>query len=262
GKILFNIQTAEKIPTRMKLVARGTAGHGSIPRPDNPVTHLAEAVVRLAEAEQPIRLNSTTRENFRVQSKLPENAELARAFAQLEDPAQANAARREIARHSPVLAAALSTTVSPTMFDAGVKVNVIPTVAEAQVDVRRLPDETREEVLERFRRIINDPAVEIVPAGGQEMPATEPSSRSGAMYRMMEEVLRAEPDAAFVVPAMSLGATDGSYLHARGMGVYGIPLFARPNAERRAHGNDERLSLASFNRGVRLLREVVRRVVE
>ena len=65
GKVIFNIQTSEKIPTRIKLVARGTAGHASLPRADNSVLHLARAIVRLAEAEQPIRLNATTREYFR-----------------------------------------------------------------------------------------------------------------------------------------------------------------------------------------------------
>jgi acetylornithine deacetylase/succinyl-diaminopimelate desuccinylase-like protein len=78
----------------------------------------------------------------------------------------------------------------------------------------------------------------------------------------MEEVLGKEPDARAVLPTMSLGATDGSYLRAKGMGVYGIPVFATPTEERRAHGNDERMAVDSFRRGVKLLREVVRRVAE
>ena len=94
------------------------------------------------------------------------------------------------------------------------------------------------------------------------MPATEPSSRTSVLYRAMEEVLRADPDQVAVLPVMLLGATDGSFLRARGMGVYGIPLFATPIEERRAHGNDERMRVESFTRGVRLLREVVRKVAE
>jgi len=262
GKIIFNIQTSEKIPTRVKLVARGTAGHGSRPREDNAVTRLAQAIVKLAASEQPIRLSSTTREYLREIAKLPEYAKISPALAQLENDGQAAAARRQIARQNPTLAAMLSTSVSPTMLQAGVKINIIPTVAEAGVDVRRLPEETREEVIERIRKIINDPAVEVVGAGGQEMPATEPSSRTSALYLAMEQLLRAERDALAVMPNMSLGATDGSYLRARGMGVYGIPLFPTPQAERRSHGNDERMSLESFSRGVRLLREVVRKVAE
>ena len=163
-----------------------------------------------------------------------------------------------------MLAAMLATSVSPTMLEAGVKVNVIPTTAESHVDVRRLPDETREEVIERFRKIINDPAVQVVKMQGseQEMPATEPSSRTSELYLVMRQVLRADPESHAVLPTMSLGATDGSFLRARGMGVYGIPLFATPVEERRAHGNDERVLLDSFSRGVKLLRELVRKVAE
>jgi acetylornithine deacetylase/succinyl-diaminopimelate desuccinylase-like protein len=262
GKVLYNVQTAEKIPTRVKLVARGTAGHGSVPRADNPVLHVAQAVVRLASADQPIRLNTTTREYFRALAKLPEYAKVARALRQLEDPALANAARREIAREYPMLAAMLATTVSPTMLDAGVKVNVIPTVAEAQIDVRRLPDETREEVIERFRKIINDPAVEILRTTSLDRPSTEPSSRTSVLYTAIEQAIRAERPDAVVMPMMSGGATDGSALRERGMGVYGIPLFPMPAEERRAHGNDERMPVDSFHYGVKLLREVVRRVAE
>jgi len=263
GKVLYNVQTAEKIPTRIKLTAHGSSGHGSLPRPDNAVFHLAEALVRLAHAEQPIRLNATTREYFRSLAKLSEYAKLAPAFGQLEDPARAPAARLAILRESPMLAAALSTTVSPTMTTAGVKVNVIPSVAEAAVDVRRLPDETKEEVLERFRKIINDPQVEIEPLkGDQDNPSTEPSSRTSELYRAIEAVIRAADKNGVVLPNMSLGATDGAFLRARGMGVYGIPLFPTPTEERRAHGNDERLSSASFASGVLLLRDVVKKIAE
>ena len=262
GRVLYNIQTAEKIPTRVKLIARGTAGHGSVPRPDNPVVRLAQAVARLAAADQPVRFNATTREYFRAVAKLPEYAEVSPLVAQLEDPARSDAARRELLRRQPFLASMLATTVSPTMLQAGVKVNVIPTVAEAQIDVRRLPNETREEVIERFRKIIDDAGIEMERAGAVARPATEPSSRTSALYLAMEQTLGAQPGNPVVLPMMIMGATDGAELRARGMGVYGIPLFPTAASERRAHGNDERVELAGFTRGVGLLREVVRKVAE
>ena len=54
GQRLFEIQTTEKIPTRVVLVARGTAGHASLPRQDNPIEHLAHALVRLEDYDQPL----------------------------------------------------------------------------------------------------------------------------------------------------------------------------------------------------------------
>ncbi len=59
GQRVYEIQTTEKIPTRVVLVAHGTAGHGSLPRDDNPVLHLARAIERITEADQPVHLNTT-----------------------------------------------------------------------------------------------------------------------------------------------------------------------------------------------------------
>jgi len=151
----------------------------------------------------------------------------------------------------------LRTSVSPTMLQAGLKVNVIPNSAQAQVDVRRLPTETREEVEARFRRVINDPAVEISPEQGQDMPATEPSSLTTQLYTAMEKVFSQAHAHAVVAPYMSRGATDGSFLRQKGMAVYGVPLFLREGGESRAHGNDERISPDSLANGTELLWKIV-----
>jgi acetylornithine deacetylase/succinyl-diaminopimelate desuccinylase-like protein len=144
------------------------------------------------------------------------------------------------------------------MLKAGVKINVIPNAAEAQVDVRRLPGESREEVLTRLRTIVNDSAVEITLASGPQMPATEASPLNTPLYRAIEEAVGSiYPRESMVVPFLSRGATDGSYLRARGMSVYGAPIFLREGGESRAHGNDERISTRNLEDGVELLWQIV-----
>jgi acetylornithine deacetylase/succinyl-diaminopimelate desuccinylase-like protein len=260
GVAVFRIQTAEKIPARAVLTAHGTAGHGSLPRADNPVVHLARAIARLADADQPVRLNPTTRRYFNEMARLPAYAWLLPLLPELEKPQSAPAAARRIREHEPELAAQLQTTVSPTMLSAGVKINVVPNAAEARVDVRRLPSEPRDEVYQRFRRIIDDPAVTVEPEQGQQMPDTEPSSMTTDLYRAMEQVFQETSPGARVVPFMLLGATDGSFLRAKGMAVYGVPVFDIPRAESRAHGNDERLAVENLSRGSRLLLQIVKKV--
>ena len=259
GQRVFHIQTAEKIPSRVVVTARGTAGHGSLPRPDNPVVRLARAITRLADADQPVRLNTTTRRFLKQISQLPEYHWLIPLLPRLENPDSAVAAANQIRRRDAEIDALLRTTVSPTMLQAGAKINVIPNIAQAQVDVRRLPDETRAEVMARLRRAVNDPAIEITPAPGQEMPPTEPSGAGTALYRAMETVFgRAYPHS-LVVPCMIRGATDGSFLRRKGMDVYGAPVFVREPGSSRAHGNDERLSLDNLAAGAGLLWDVVLR---
>jgi acetylornithine deacetylase/succinyl-diaminopimelate desuccinylase-like protein len=239
------------------LTAKGVAGHGSLPRPDNPVVHLARAVARLADADQPVKLDSTTRRYFTEVAKLPDYRWLQPLLPKLEDASSALTAANEIRNGDPELNAMLRASVSPTMLQAGIKINVIPNVATAQVDVRRLPSETREEIEMRFRKIINDPAVEITRDPGQDMPATEPSSLSTSLFKAMEQVFSQAHPRSLVVPYMSRGATDGSYLRQKGMAVYGVPVFLRQGGESRAHGNDERIRPENLMSGTELLWKIV-----
>ena len=258
GTRVFEVQTAEKIPTRIVLTAKGTAGHGSLPRADNPVLHLSRALAKLADAEQPVRFNQTTRRYMRALAKLPEYDWLAPILPRLEVPATASLAAAQIRSRDPELDAMLHTTVTPTMLRAGLKINVIPNVAEAQLDVRRMPSESRDDILTRFRQMVNDAAVDVELATGQQMPPTDPSPLTSALYKSIEKVVQSvNPREAVVVPVMSRGATDGSFLRARGLGVYGAPVFTREGGESRAHGNDERISPKNLEDGVELLWQIV-----
>jgi acetylornithine deacetylase/succinyl-diaminopimelate desuccinylase-like protein len=254
--LIFNVQTSEKVPTRVTLTARGTAGHGSLPRADNPVVRLARAITRLTEAEQPVRLNPTTRRYLREVVKLDDFAWLGPLIRKLENPTTANAAADQIRARDPEIEAMLRTSVSPTMLRAGTKINVIPNAAEAQVDVRRLPGESKEDIIARFRQIVNDPSVEVNLASGQQMPATDPSPLTTALYGAIDHVVKHSPGD-MVLPYMSRGATDGSFLRARGIAVYGVPIFRKEAGDGYAHGNDERISQKNLEDGVELLWQIV-----
>ena len=257
GRGVYEIQTTEKIPTRVLLTARGMAGHGSLPREDNPVVHLARAITRAANADQPVRMNSTTRSYLRAIAKLPDYHWLAQYLPKLDNPRTALSAANRIRLTDPELDSMLRASVSPTMLNAGTKINVIPNTAEAQLDVRRLPDETHDEILERLRRIIHDPAVEVTSAPGREMPATEPSRTSTALYRAMQEAFTTAAPDALAIPYMVRGATDGSFLREKGMDVYGVPIFMLDGGQSRAHANDERIGVETLGAGANLLMEIV-----
>jgi acetylornithine deacetylase/succinyl-diaminopimelate desuccinylase-like protein len=258
GMRMFQIQTSEKVPSRMLITARGAAAHSSLPRADNSVLHLARALVKLTEAEQPVRLTTTTRRFLRDLSRLPEYNWLQPLLPKLESPLTAQAASNQIRVKDPELDAMLHTTVTPTIVRAGNTINVIPTFADAQLDVRRLPSETREEVLARFRQIVNDSAIDLSFVPGQQMPSTDPSPQNTALYKAMERAINnLYLRETTVVPMMSRGATDGSFLRAHGIPTYGLPIFLREPGESRAHANDERIALKTLDDGVELLWQIV-----
>src|SRR5512143_1440516 len=258
GTRVFLIQTSEKIPTRVILTARGPAGHGSLPRTDNSVLRLSRALVKLADADQPVRLTGPTRRYLRELSVFPEYDWLPPLLPRMDNAATLQATAGQIRARDPELDAVLRTTATPTMLNAGIKINSIPSTAEAQLDVRRLPSETAEEVLARFRQIVGDPAVEIALVPGAQLPATDASPRSSTAYRSLERAIGlVYPRQSAAVPFMSRGASDGSFLRARGMAVYGVPVFLREPGESREHGNDERISTQNIESGAELLWQMV-----
>ena len=257
GTKIFEVQTAEKVPLRVLLTARGTAGQSFQPRDDNPIVRLSRAMVKLTEAEQPVRVTPPVRRYLREISKLPEYAWLVPVLPRLENPATMQAAAKEVRAHDADMDAILHTTISPTTVRAGARNNVIPNTAEAQVDVRRLLPETRDEVLERIREIIGDNGIEVAQAPGPQTPANEASPIVSALYKAIERaVARAYPHDP-VVPYMSRAATDAAFLRARGVPVYGVPIFSKDAGENRAHGNEERISPKNVEDGAGLLWQMV-----
>jgi acetylornithine deacetylase/succinyl-diaminopimelate desuccinylase-like protein len=233
--------TAEKVPARVRLVANGTSGHGSVPRLDNALIHLGAAVEKVGRWETPMRLNDTTRTYFEKLATISTPEKAARYNALL-NPQRAAAAQRELAEKEPGLYSMLRTSVVPTMLRAGVGPNVIPSEAEATLDIRALPDEDIPKFYEEMKRVIGDPAVKIVP-----LPATRPPSPASRldteMYRVLEQVSKRMYPGSTVLPSMSTGASDKAQLRAKGVQSYGIGPASteEDNINYGAHSDVERL---------------------
>src|SRR5215469_10093901 len=137
GKVQYvAVSTTQKVPRGFTLVAHGTSGHGSAPRVDNSIAHLAAAVDKTVQWQAPMRLNDTTRRFFELMAKIapPDKAAL---YAHVEDPA----VQRKLQETEPAYYSMLRTSLVPTIIKGGFRSNVIPAEAEARFDVRALPDE-------------------------------------------------------------------------------------------------------------------------
>jgi acetylornithine deacetylase/succinyl-diaminopimelate desuccinylase-like protein len=244
--VSMNIGTAEKVPARVKLVATGTSGHGSVPRLDNALIHLGGAVQKVGQWETPMRLNDTTRTYFEKLATISSPEKAARYNALL-NPATAGAAQAYLREHEPAAYSMLRTSVVPTMLQAGVGANVIPSVAEATLDIRALPDEDITKFYAEMARVINDPEVKI-----ERLPATRPASPATRldteMYRVLERVSKQIYPGTTVIPSMSTGASDKAQLRAKGQQSYGIgPAGTRENFTNfGAHSDVERLEEGSI----------------
>ena len=254
GVETIGIQTAEKKPRRATLVARGTAGHGSVPRIDNPVTALAKAVAKMGTWRTEMRLNSTTRAYFDRMAAISEPEDAWR-YRNIDNPEETEAIQDWFLENYPYHYSVLRTSVVPTIVNGGFRRNVIPSEAEAVLDIRMLPDEDVDAFYDQMREIIDDPNVEVVPAAIYR-PESDPSPVDNEMFQTLESVAnRMYPDAA-VIPRMSTGATDMAQVRAMGVPSYGLGAIrsvAEINSGNGAHGDNERVSEESIEQMVQFV---------
>jgi acetylornithine deacetylase/succinyl-diaminopimelate desuccinylase-like protein len=223
GEVRYaNFQTLEKIPRAIQLTARGVAGHGSIPLKTNAVVHLADAVSAVAKWRTPIRINDTTGTYFSRLAALskPEQARWYRDILS-SDPKKIQAADDYFLENEPRHASMLRTSISPNQFNAGYRINVIPSEAKALLDVRALPDEDPAKFLEQVKKVVNDPAVEVVWAARDVRPGAGVAKLDSEVFKVLEANVTKTYKAP-TLPTMGTGATDMAYLRAKGIQCYGI----------------------------------------
>jgi acetylornithine deacetylase/succinyl-diaminopimelate desuccinylase-like protein len=259
GEIQYaTIQTTEKIPNRVKLIARGVAGHGSVPLRSNAVVHLAQAIAKVAQWQTPMRLNETTRTFFERLAEIspPEEAERYRTILRGDETGQA---QEYFAIHVPRFHSILRTSISPNMISGGYRVNVIPSEVEATLDVRALPDEDLPRFLEQLRAVIDDPAVEVVLASGHTRPGAPPSRLGTEAFAALEAANR-QHYGVITLPVMSTGATDMAFLRERGVQCFGIgPMADSEDGPKGygAHSDQERILEEALYRFLRFHWDVV-----
>lgn len=222
GKPYFaTIETTEKVGRGARLVATGPSGHGSRPMRGNAIAHLSAAIERISLWDPPMRLNDTTRTYFEKLGQISPPVE-AQRFRDLMDPAKSAAAREYLAINEPTFYSMLHTSVSPNIINGGFQSNVIPSEATATLDIRALPDEDINAFYDMMRKVINDPAVQVV-AGGQggARPVPPPSGITSENYKMLEKAFQ-NVYGVPVLPLMQTGATDMAQLRARGVQCYGV----------------------------------------
>jgi acetylornithine deacetylase/succinyl-diaminopimelate desuccinylase-like protein len=262
---IVSIATTEKVSRGVTLRAKGTAGHGSVPVPDNAVARLAGAVAKIAAWMPPMHFNDTTRTFFERLATIstPEDRERINA---LFDESKRAAAERYFAEKQPRFNSMLRTSISPTILKAGFRSNVIPSEAEAFLDIRALPDEDMLKFYDRMREVINDPNVEIVYNAERLTQAPPPPSPlHNEMWKALESAAAIVYPGAAVLPSMLTGGTDMGPLRAKGVACYGV---GHLNEEKNigskwgAHSDDERIPEAELHRFVRFQWEAVRAMAQ
>ncbi|WIX91240.1 M20/M25/M40 family metallo-hydrolase [Amycolatopsis sp. DG1A-15b] len=242
---LYPVGTAERGTAHLRLTARGRAGHGSRPNDENAVTRLVGALHRIAAHRWPVSLTPAVR------------AFLERTGAALGVPvdlSSSDGVDAAVAALGPAGGLVLPTirnSTTPTMLDAGYKVNVIPSTATAQVDVRVLPG-TDESLFAALDELLGEGVT-------REFVAHQPPVQApvdSPWFASMASALQAEDPEAVVVPYCLGGGTDAKAFTRLGIDCYGFaPLWLPKGFPYRAmaHGVDERVPVEGLHFGTRVL---------
>ena len=255
GKALRNnVQTSEKVPVDYSFEVKNVGGHSSVPSKDNAIYHLAGGLTRLAQFDFPIKLNETT-STWLEEAAGTEDKQLG---ADMISVASASPDPAAVARLSarPVYNAQLRTTCVATLLEGGHADNALPQRAQATINCRVLPGESMEEVQKTLVRVLADDQISVTPTWTHVK--SPPSPLSPEIFEAIKQVTAEFWPGIPVIPTMSTGATDGSFLRNAGIPVYGTSGVAEDVDDVRVHGKDERVPVKSFYDGQEYLYRLVK----
>ena len=254
--IANGVQASEKVYQSFVLEVTNPGGHSSLPVKDNAIYRLADALIRIRTYDFPVSLNEVTQAFFAGSADL-EEGELASAMRGLsQDPPESSAVA--LVSRIPFYNARLRTTCVATQLDAGHAENALPQRARATVNCRVLPGESMEVVQDTLETVIGDAQVSVTPVA--DANPSPPSLLTPEMLGAIESTTNEMWPGVPVIPIMSAGATDGLFLRAAGIPVYGVSGLFADIADNRMHGQNERIHSTAYFEGQEFLYRLTKKL--
>ncbi|GAA4215879.1 M20/M25/M40 family metallo-hydrolase [Sphingomonas endophytica] len=239
---LLAVQVGEKAAQNYTFVTTNPGGHSSAPTPDNAIYELADAIKAVQGYDFPVRFTDTTRAYFTATAARADSEQAAAIRRLLTDPT--DTAADAIVSRDKVLHSTLRTTCVATLLGAGHAENALPQRATANVNCRIFPGETVDGTLATLKRLAGEKVT--VTANQPVRPTAIPPTLDPKVIDPMKRVAAKHFPGLSLLPMMSTGATDGVFLEAIGIPVYGVPgTFVDPRTSG-VHGLDERIRVDSL----------------
>jgi carboxypeptidase PM20D1 len=252
------IGIAQKGFLSLELAIHGEGGHSSQPPEESNIGILAQAITKLEDAQFPYRIHPAVRHQYRYMG--PELAEAkqpmfaAVAFGKDDEMTQLEQAFIDEMAANQVTRAMLHTTIAVTMFNAGIKDNVLPPSATAVVNFRPMPGDTPEVIIEHVRKAIDDDRLTITDISAST-PATNVANPDGQGYKVLENTIRQIWGNDLIVsPFFVIGGSDSKHFQARPFApdVYTITGIQLESMAEFAgfHGVNERIRVDEYARTI------------
>ncbi|XP_078144394.1 N-fatty-acyl-amino acid synthase/hydrolase PM20D1.2-like isoform X3 [Centroberyx gerrardi] len=238
------IGISEKGQATVKLSVSMVPSHSSMPPSESSIGILAAAVKRLEENPMP-RLfghgpERGTFEHLAHKFKLPMKFIMSNLW--LFSPLLGRVMERR-----PDTNAFVRTTTAVTMFNAGVKVNIIPSLAESYVNLRIHSAQSLQEVLDLVQSTVGDQRVKMELVDGFDpLPVSSYDDKAFGFQIIKKTVLDLFPGVT-VAPGICIGNTDSRHFKELTNDTYRFaPTWFKPGDAQRFHGINERISKKNY----------------
>ena len=238
---LFYLQGAEKSSVSYTLTTRNPGGHSSMPRPDNAIYELADALQAVQRLKFPVQWNDWTLGDFKAAGPLtpgPLGEAMTRFAANPKDEEAAEAISK-----NPAFVGRLRTTCVATRLAGGHANNALPQSAVATVNCRIFPGTSAEDV-----RLVLQQAVgsDVEVRQAEEAIVSDASPLRPDVVADVTRAVEAADPGARVVPTQAAYATDGAVYRSAGIPTYGCGGVFIMDSEDFAHGLNERIRVGAF----------------
>lgn len=252
----YEVSNGQKVIYQLRLRARGTSGHASMPHPDNPNVKLVRGLEAITRWETPFLVLPMVKAFFKKMAPKQPSYEKA-YFEDIE-----NGLRDETfslwLTSNPIYNAMLRNTISLTILQGGSKANVIPSESTGVLDCRLLPGTDKEEFLKEVKKRVGEEIEVEVIAESRSLP---PSPLDTELFQWIEKIASENDPDCPVVPLLLPGATDSRFLREKGIITYDFEPFRITEKElMRVHGNNERIELENLKFGMRFLVDLIQKI--
>ena len=236
----FRLQSAEKVYMTVTMTTSNRGGHSSIPRPDNAIYELTDAIKKVAAYRFPISLNETTRATLEFALNEAQGNVREEIITILDGETESEF---DMVNNNSAVNAILRTTCVATQLTAGHAENALPVSATATVNCRVLPHEDPEEIFSTLQEMVGDNVKVSSVSNFQKSPVSPITPKIQSLVG--EAIGKVFPDMP-LVPTMSTGATDALHLRSMGIPVYGTSAMMSDPTGYRGHGLNERIEITAY----------------
>lgn len=256
GRDVHAIAVAEKGCLELECTAEAKGHHAGIISGDAPPARLVLALQRVLAMKNPVRITPSTRAFL---EGMAEAAQGPGRFLLRLPVLKSRMTARHLSR-IPAVNAMLRDTTALTVLSSGTKGNTVPGQALAVLNIRLLPGSGMKAMKEKVSRELAKDGVQV-----RQLPTHTHEANSSDFQTPEFAALRrhaAGEENGVVVPILSPGASDGRHFRFAGLNCYGwVPFPISPADLGSVHGANERVSIGSFERGMRNLYQGVLEIV-